>query len=621
MNEELKVIISANIDKFKKNVDEAKSSLKDLVKENGGFSAVSDEFQKYGDAAKKGLGVAATAITGVGAALLSVGPATAEYRQSMATISTAFETAGGSAEDAKNTYNELYKVMGDTGAASEATQMLGKLGVGQQELSEWTNILTGVYGEFSGALPLEGLAEAANHSAKLGEVQGSLADALEWSGVNVDDFNASLAECSTEAEREKKIRETLSGLYSESADLYRENNEEVLAQNDANRQFQDSMAEVGEALAPVNTMLTELGTDILAQLAPYITEFADEHLPTIKDILGEVATAIGNVLTWIIDNWELVSTLATIIGGIAIALGVFSTAMGIVNAVMAASPITWIVLAIVAALAALIAIIVLVVQHWEEIKAAAAGLWESIKETFDNIKEKISSALTAAKEKVVEIFTNIKNAITEKITAAKNKVVEIFTNIKTGITDKITQAKDSVVGVFTTIKTNITDKITAAKESVLGIFDKIKTGISDKITAAKDTVGKIIDKIKGFFDFEFSWPSIKMPHFAITPSGWSIGDLLEGVIPSLGISWYAKGGVFDSPTIFGTGIGEDGAEAVVPLEKNLGWLDVMASMLANKLGTGSTVVLQVDEKTFGEVSISSINNITRQTGNLQLITV
>ena len=599
MNEELKVIISANIDKFKKNVNEAKQSLKELVKENGGFSAMNDEFQKYGDAAKKGLGVAATSITAVGAALLSVGPATAEYRQNMAAISTAFETAGGSAEDAKNTYNELYKVMGDTGAASEATQMLGKLGVGQQELSEWTNILTGVYGEFSGALPLEGLAEAVNHSAQLGEVQSSLADALEWSGVNVDEFNASLAECSTQAEREQKIRETLSGLYGESADLYRENNAEVLAQNEANGKFQDTLAQVGDAMAPINTMLTELGTDILAQLEPYITDFAENHLPTIKDVLNDVATAIGNVLNWIIDNWELVSTLAAVITAIAVALGVFSTVMGIVNAVMAASPVTWIVLAIVAAIAALIAIIVLVVKHWDDIKAAAAGLWEKIKEIFDKIKEKISTALTAAKDKVVEIFTKIKDSITEKINS-----------IKTGITN-----------TFDNIKSSISDKITSAKDTVLGIFDRIKSGISDKINAAKDAIKGAIDKIKGFFSFEFKWPKIKMPKFGISPEGWKIGDLLDGVIPKLDIQWNAKGGVFDNPTIFGQGIGEDGAEAVVPLEKNLGWLDKMAGMLADRLGTGSNVVLQVDGKTFGEVSISSINNITRQTGNLQLITI
>lgn len=91
------------------------------------------------------------------------------------------------------------------------------------------------------------------------------------------------------------------------------------------------------------------------------------------------------------------------------------------------------------------------------------------------------------------------------------------------------------------------------KTNITNTFNAIKTGISNAINGAKDVVGNAINAIKGFFNFKFSWPSLPLPHFAVSPSGWKIGDLLKGSIPSLGISWYDKGGIFNSPQIIGVG--------------------------------------------------------------------
>ena len=116
---------------------------------------------------------------------------------------------------------------------------------------------------------------------------------------------------------------------------------------------------------------------------------------------------------------------------------------------------------------------------------------------------------------------------------------------------------------------------------------------------------------------------MKVPKFAITPSGWQIGDLLQGVIPKLGITWNARGGVFDKPALFNygnslQGLGENGAEAVVPLENNLEWLDKLATMLSQRMGS-TPIVLQVDGKTFAKTSINTINQLTRQSGKLGLV--
>jgi len=97
------------------------------------------------------------------------------------------------------------------------------------------------------------------------------------------------------------------------------------------------------------------------------------------------------------------------------------------------------------------------------------------------------------------------------------------------------------------------------------VWNGIKNAITKPIKAAMDFVKKVIDKIKSFFTFKVKLPHIKLPHFAIHPKGWQLGDLLEGSIPSLGIDWYAQGGIFNSPRVIG--VGEAGPEAVLPIDK------------------------------------------------------
>ena len=166
-------------------------------------------FQKIGGAAK-------TIAIGIGAAGLAIGGAfigavegTREYRQQMGLLDSAFQTSGLSSKAAKDTYSELNAVLGDTGQAVEASQHLALIADNEEELTGLTNILTGVYATFGESLPLEGLAEGINHTASLGEVQGSLADALEWSGISVDSFNEQLAGLATEEERQDLIVKTL----------------------------------------------------------------------------------------------------------------------------------------------------------------------------------------------------------------------------------------------------------------------------------------------------------------------------------------------------------------------------------------------------------------------------
>ena len=537
MSEELKVVISADTSQFQKNVESAKKEIENFTKKSKvSFGEINTEFQKYGDACKKGLGIAAGAIAGAATALLALSGTTEEYRNQQAMLTTAFETAGATAEVAKNTYNDLYRVLGDSGQAVEAAQHLAALTNEEAALAEYTTICQGVFATFGESLPLEGLTEAINHTTNLGEVQGVLADALEWSGISVDTFNAQLAACNTEAEREALIRNTLNGIYGEAAANYENTNAKILAQNDANRKMTDALAALGDAMAPINTMLTELGAEILADLTPYIQDFAAKYLPKIKEVLADVGEKIGIAITWIADNWEFLTTLGGILLGVATAISVISTVMSVVNAVMAASPVTWIVLGIVAAVAALTAAIILCVKNWDKIKQTVSNVCSAIGNTVSNI------------------------------------------------------------------------------------FNGIKTTISNVMEGAKTVVKNCIDKIKGFFKFDWSLPKLKMPHISITGK-FSLSPLQ---VPKFGISWYQKGGVFDNTTLFGYGngliggLGENGAEAVVPLEKNTQWLDRIANMLVEKQGGNQPIYLTVDGKVFAQLACDSINSLTKQRGSIPL---
>lgn len=632
MNEELKVIISAEISKFKQGVADAKKHMDDFTKDSDkGASKMDDAFRRIGSAAQSGLKVAAGAIAGVSAALLALGPATAEYRAAQAKLQTAFEAVGSSAETAKDTYNDLYRVLGDGDVAVEAAGHLAKLTTEEKALSEWTTICQGVYATFGDSLPIEGLTEAANETAKVGTLTGSLADALNWAGVNEEEFQAKLDACANEQEREALIRETLNGLYTDAAAKYEENAAAVLAQNEANARMQANMAALGEAVAPVITAFTNFGSILLETITPVVQSLAEQYGPQLNEALSAAGEVVGAMMTALAENWEIIVGIAAVIGGIATAIGLYNVVAAVKAAMDAAQVATLGALVaaylaqaaamaiaiapyvlIVAAIAAVIAIIVVCVKHWDEIKAKVAEVWE-------NIKTKTAEAVENVKQK----FEALKQGIQEKINAIKEIATTIFGAIADNIKAKIELAKTIVSNVLAAIKGIFTGDLGAVKTAVSNIFSAVYNTIKSKIELAKTTVKNVIEAIKGFFNFKFSWPKIPMPHFSLSPSGWKIGDLLKGSIPKLSISWYAKGGVFDDPTLFNYGgqmggLGENGAEAIVPLEKNTEWLTKIAHMLGEQMGGNRPVVLQVDGKTFAETSFNTMNDYIRQTGTMPL---
>ena len=368
---------SAKVKDTKKNIDYYTDSLKEL--EDAGVDT-REELEKLNKKlddqkqAAKDLGGsiaqgAAVGIAGIGAAcvgafagLNNLVEETKELRTQMGQIETTFTQAGHSVEASQKTYDDLFAVLGDSGKATEASMHIAQMANDEKELAEISNILTGVYATFGDSLPVEGLAEAMNHTAKLGEVQGNLADALEWAGINVDDFNAQLGTLNSEEERAALINDTLNGLYGETATKYKEVNAEVIAANDAQNQYNQAMADIATKAQPA---ITSFKTAMVTVLQTVLEKFGEVD---IEGLIGKISGAITSLvdtalpplmtgISWVIDNanWlvPLLGSVVGIIGSITAGIKIYNGVMAVAktvqlawNLAMSANPIGLVVAAV-----------------------------------------------------------------------------------------------------------------------------------------------------------------------------------------------------------------------------------------------------------------------------------
>lgn len=200
-----------------------------------------------------------------------------------------------------------------------------------------------------------------------------------------------------------------------------------------------------------------------------------------------------------------------------------------------------------------------VVQYWSDAMAEFGGY---MAEAWQKLKDDVLAAWEALKEGAAERWEALKEAVTSRIQTAVETVTLAFDKLKATLSMVWDAIKASVTERVQATRQAIVDRFNAAKDAVLGVFDSIKQGIHDKLEAARQTVSNIIEGIKGLFKFEWSLPAPKLPHI---DWHWNdIGGILT--IPVFdGISWYAKGGVFDAATLIG--IGEAGKEAALPLNR------------------------------------------------------
>ena len=552
----------------------------------------------------------AGAATAAGVALAGIAESTREYRTEQGKLTTAFETQNFTAEEARRTYEALNGILGDSGQAVEAANHLAKLAQNEKELNTWTNICTGVFATFGASLPIEGLTEAANETAKVGQVTGPLADALTWAGVSEDAFNESLQKCSSEQERQTLIANTLNGLYSEAADHYRETSAEVIAANEAQDKLNGAMAKIGEVIEPAITKGKELIAEVLEKCAPMFADMAERLIPllsgafeTLIGWIGGVVLGLQDAYAWMQENEPIVTILAIAIGALTTAIGLYtaaetlkaiavkagaaaegeatvamglhtvatnvatgaSTAFGAVMSFIT-SPITL----VVAAIAALIAIVYLLVTNWDVVSEAAVKCWEWIKGAWSSASEWFDSKVV---QPVKNFFSSMWTGLTDGAKNAWTGIKNAFGAVGSWFKDTFSKACQGVKDVFSVggkifdgIKDGIANTFKTVVNGLIGGINKVISVPFNAINTALKTIRGI--EILGLKPFDwiktFSVPQIpKLESGAVLEKG-QVG-LLEG----------------------------NGAEAVVPLHQNKKWVSAVArDMAENGIGGSSDLMLE-----------------------------
>ena len=517
----------------------------------------SDKLAKAG----KGLETAGKTITGAvgGAATALVGLASSQEENIEQThqLDAAWKDAGGTSEQARNSYTLFYKLLGEEDTATEAAQNLSRLTTNQQELDKWNNIAAGSFSKFGDALPLENLVEASQETAHTGTVTGGLADALNWAtasneqwsaalsgnqaaqqafndaigqgATKEDAFNAALAACGSEQERSSLITQTLDGLYGEIGQTYQDNNKTMLDSREQQAQFNQKLTEAGEAALPVKEKVLELGTTLLEKVTPALESVSDwfqQLSPEQQDLVtnialgtlafGGLATGAGKVLQAGSEIGGTIKTVSETFGGLKDAIGAVGGGWTSFTGLIAANPILLGVAAVAAAVAGLTWFFTQTEtgkQMWSDFTGWISTKWQGVQDFFAGVPafwQGIWDGITGKAEEVKNDlgakFDGIKEGASNAWENMKTNASDAWGNLQSAASEKFGSIKDSIQNDMQTgleagsssakaLQAAMSGDWSTAKTEAANAFNLIKDNITNKLGNAKTNAINIADTI------------------------------------------------------------------------------------------------------------------------------
>lgn len=496
-----------------------------------------------GDFAKKGVKAAGAAVAGMTAAFIALDGATEEYRVAQGKLNAGFQAAGFSADVARKSYRNFYAILGDADTATEASQLLANMAKNEEEVTKWTRIAAGVHGTFGDSLPIEGLVESANETARTGQVTGVFADALNWVGIMEDDFNAKLEKTTDVSKRNQLIMDTLSKTYDKAADSFYANNQQVINARRNHATLDEMLAKVGDTSSKLKSQLwvlagaAEDGSIRSGSALDWVQKKADaltDWLSTLdlsnlkKQFDAKFAQTLqkaGDAVQWCRDNsdtliatlkvlagmWAVkkvldfnsgltnsistiggaVTTLLTmtgVLGGQAAATGTATVAQTGLNTAMAANPIG----AVILAIEALIAVGVLLYKNWDTIKAGAQSLWNK----FKDVSIRIGNAFSGAFNKVKNAAKTALEWVGDKLSWLNDKIESIpilgslYKGAKGVLGDAIEWVDNATTGNRSGTSTGTTQTKTSSKTTTTA--GPVKTTTSTTTTIPKPTPSSLL---------------------------------------------------------------------------------------------------------------------------------
>lgn len=470
-------------------------------------------------------------IKGIVSGIKDLNEETKEYRKIMGTLETSSEAAGYSAEETSEAFSQLYGALGDDQSAATTTANLQAIGASQKDINSLISSAVGAWAKYGDSIPIDGLAESINETIRAGQVTGTFADVLNWGskegetfGVMLkenteeneewnkavqdassaeDFFNLALQDAETQADRTNLVLRAMAdqGL-SDVGDAWYSNNKDIVDANNAQLEFTKKAAELSERVQPVLTAVQEGINGILQAI---LDATAGIDMDTIVGYVQNFFDAVSNVVSFLIENKEIVI-------GVISAIGIALTALKIVEFVQS-------VISGISAIAALIAVLVLIVTKGEEIKAWLAGFNEWLQGVF----------ATDWTEIFGPVLGNVLNG---------------FFSLLKGIWDGVYQILNGVIdfiqGIFTG---NWEQAWNGVQEIVSGVWDTI-TGI---ITGACDLIEGILLGLDSWLQgvFKMDWTEIFGP---------GLGDVINAFMRNVENTWNAIKQIFQGVLDFIKGV-------------------------------------------------------------------
>jgi phage-related protein len=469
--------------------------------------------ESFGDKMKGVLaGISVAALAASIGELVSV---TNEFQEDMGKLSVAAQQNNVATDAANGAYRDMVGILGETDQSVEAVNHLFALcGENTQALSDWTNIASGVYATFGDSLPLEGLTEAANETAKVGQVTGPLADAINWAseaavqqGVALsgnqaaidaynsaladgatqeDAFNAALAACNTEQERAQLITDTLNGVYAEAGAQYQQTNADVIAYRQSQSDLTAAMSSLGQAFMPIVTGLTNVATMLLSGVQPAVQWFVT-NLPIIAPILAGIVTTIG--LLAVVLNASTIATTAQ-----TVATNAAAAAQGLLNMVMNANPIAL----IVTLIAGLVVAIIGLWNNSEAFRNFVTGAFQQIQQVAQVVIDAIVNFFTVTVPNaigvVIGFFQNLWNSIVSVFNGALSTVSGFVSSVVSFFTVSVPNAVSNMLSAAGRIPGQIASFLGNALSSAASFVGSFA---SSAIQAASQFVSNIVSGLSG----------------------------------------------------------------------------------------------------------------------------
>ena len=536
----------------------------DIAKELGG---VDKQASKAGSSSGAGFSKAFKgAVAAVGGLVAAAGISelvdqAAQAQSVMSRLSASAEKNGVSASSMQAAYGGLVGVLGDTDRAVETSGNLFALcGDNQRQLQTMTTALTGAFSQFGDGLPIESLAEAANETARTGVVVGGMADALNWVNASTDQwsaalsgnsaaqaafndavaqgaskedaFNAALAACSTEGERQQLVVGTLSALYGEAGQSYMDANKALIEYNQSQDALSTAMTGLGSALMPLKTGFNNLAAEVINGVVPALQMMAGGDVAGGVDALVQTLSGAASKIVEALP--AIVQAASGVVSGLITALGqmladpanITMMVQGFVqlfNAIVQAIP--QIITAISTALPQLVMGIAQVLTNGECIMSIVNAFIQ----LFLSWWEALPQIIATITPMIPQIVTMLGQALIENAPALLLAAVQLFMSLVTALGQLVPQLLAALGQLLVDAGSKVAEgagqMLDAAGQMFQGLIDGAAQGIEDFM----GKVGEIPGKIGEFFSDAGSW-LLEAGASIINGLGEGISNAVGGVI-------------------------------------------------------------------------------------------